>query len=178
MASFSADTSPVKGSKEPHQRSCHRWSSTSGAAQEPAITTVTKLWCFLPQGTPQIAAARPPRKELLCRGDHILAVHNPGISSTAQSCNNRKGTGAESPPAPQDVARRRWRARVTKPLWGKATLLVLSTPAQTGSDYSSPAPFLCAIKHAKRALLAWLRSSTWAPTGTPAKPKQRKSAPP
>lgn len=71
----------------------------------------------IPQGPPPHPRKEPPR-----RGDHILAARSPGASGIAQSCDNRKGTGAHgqvTPPAPRDGARRGWRA--IKPLQGKAT---------------------------------------------------------
>ena len=148
------------------------------------ITKVTKLWCFHPPGcTTNSLLQGPPGRSCFAgvTTSWRCGARAPAASLRAVTTGREWGCAAKSPPAPQDGARREWRARVIKPLRGKAALLGPFSPstgqvARTGSDRSSPTPFLRAIKHAKFALLTWLTSSTRASAGVPAKPKPCKSA--
>lgn len=133
-ANFSAGTSPAKGSKEPPQRSyCHR-SSAAGAAQELAITTVTKLWRFLPQGTPQIARCKAPPGR-----SHFAGVTTSWRRTTQPPAASLRAvtTGRErGPPHPQH--HRTWQGEdgeqeLQRLSEEQPRFWVLSTPARTGS---------------------------------------------
>lgn len=163
--------------EEPHRRCSCSCSSNFGAAQELAVTRVTKLWCFHPPGHTTNSSCKPPHP--LCRVTTSWRV--PAASLGAVTTGRERGTQPNHPPAPQDGARGWWRVRIIKPFWGKATLLGPLNPsagqiAQTGLDRPSPSPFCRAIKRAKFALVTGLKHLAWAPADVSAKPKRCKPA--